>query len=211
MSYQIFPGSSLVGMGWPTRTQEYSTIVAKAQSGREVRLSNYPQSLYQWSIPFGYLNSNINVAASDWSILLGFYDQMFGQLTPFLFTDVADCDTSQFTSPGTSPSQIGTGDGTTTTFQLARTFGGASKLIYYVNSTNRNPKIYVNGSVVSSGYSISSTGLVTFTTAPTSGYTVAWDGQWYWLTRFHEDSIESENIAGSFWVVKKIELYECFQ
>lgn len=212
MSYQQFPGSQLVGMGWPTRTQLYSVIVAKSESGREVRLSNYTQSYYSWSIPFGYLNCNPNVAVADWATLLGFYDQMLGQYGPFLYDDPVDDDTSQFVNPATpTPSQIGTGDGVTTTFQLARTFGGSSKLIYYVNSTNRAPRIYINGTLDPSGYTISSTGLVTFGSAPSSGAVVAWDGQFFWLVRFANDAIETEQIVQQYFVVKKCEIVECFQ
>jgi uncharacterized protein (TIGR02217 family) len=213
MSLAIFP--VLVGQGWPERGNQLSTIAQTAESGHQVNIPSYLQARYRWMIPFGYLNQNYEIATADWQIITGFHEQMLGKATAFLFSDPSDNDTSQNVPGGpANPSPvnqntIGIGDGSTTTFQLARVNAfGTPHLVYYVNSLNRAPRIYVNGSLVASGYTISSTGLVTFGTAPTSGYTVAWDGQFYFLVRFDDDKIDATNVAGPYWRLNEVNLLE---
>jgi len=207
--FDLFP--VLQGQGWPNRKQEQSTIVQRSDSGREVRIAQYLQAYYNWEIPFGYLNDDINVATADFQIIMGFHELNYGKWQPFLYDCPNDNDTSQYQAPGTTPSDIGVGDGTTTTFQLSRTMGGAPHLVYYVNTTNRAAVIYLNGVVQGGGYTISTTGLVTFTTAPGAGVVVSADFQYYFLVRFDDDSIESETVAGSFEIIKSVTLYETFQ
>lgn len=212
MSNQIYP--VLIGQGWPTKRRNYDTIDQKAQSGAEVRLANYIQPYYEWEIPYGYLNDNFNIATADYQILMGFSEQRLGKYDSFLFDDPSDDDTSQYVAnpvASPTPSQIGTGDGTTATFQLARSIGGASHLIYNVNSKNRAPRIYFGATLQSSGYSISASGLVTFSSAPSLATVINADFQYYFRCRFDEDSIEAENIGGPYWMVKSVTLYECFQ
>ena len=211
MAYQIFP--ALVGQGWPKRRSLVDTDLQMSASGKEVRIQNYPQPRYHWTIPFGYLNDNYLInATTDWQIITGFFDQMLGKTTSFLFTDIKDCDTSQnVPNPIANPipSTIGIGDGTTTTFQLARVGSfGTPHLVTQVNSTNRAPRVYINGVLQSSGYTISASGIVTFSSAPPSGSTIAWDGQFYFLVRFDDDEIEATNVAGSFWVIDELHLIE---
>jgi uncharacterized protein (TIGR02217 family) len=219
MSYLTFP--TLVGLGWPNRNQEASTIVQKATSGKEVRIQNYPQNYYLWEVNFGYLDDDYLVATADFQILMGFWEQVGGMATPFLISIQNDNDTSQYNpNPSGSPTPspiVNTvtgntqGDGTTTTFQLARAWGGFSHLIYYTNVNNRAVRIYINSVLQVSGYSISSTGLVTFGSAPGNGLVVSADFQYYYLVRFMEDSIEAEGVAGPYHVVKSLKFYETYQ
>jgi uncharacterized protein (TIGR02217 family) len=107
-----------------------------------------------------------------------------------------------------TPSQIGIGDGATTIFQAGRVRGGALHYLYNVNSTNRAPRIYLNGTLQVSGYTINSSAAITFGSAPGSGVTVAIDFQYYYRVRFEEDSIESENVAGPYFKISSVKLFE---
>ena len=215
MSNAIFPGyPTIVGMGWPIRSVEASTTNQISKSGMEVRVANYPQPKYKYDIPFSYLNDDPRIAAADYELIIGFYEARNGKFDSFLFTDLADCDTSQnvpnpVASP--TPSEIGVGDAVTTTFQLGRLRAGALHLIYNVNATSRAPRIYFGSTLQSSGYTISASGLVTFGSAPGSGVVINADFQYYYRCRFDEDSIEAENVAGSYHFIKQVTIYEAFQ
>ena len=84
---------------------------------------------------------------------------------------------------------LGTGDGTTKTFQLIKSNGA-----YWtepVAGVNGTPTIYVAGTATAPS-SISPSGLVTFSSAPASGAALTWTGQYYYLVRFKDDHIEIE-------------------
>jgi uncharacterized protein (TIGR02217 family) len=213
LPFPLFPGN-LIGAGWPVRKEDQSTIIQRANSGKEVRIAEYLQAYYAWDIPFGYLNDNYLLAAADYQVIMGFQELVSGRAFPFLYDDPQDDDTSQYVPNPVSaptPSQIGIGDGRTTNFQLARNRGGFPHLVYYVNSANRAPRIYINNNLQFGGYTISTTGLVVFGTPPASGVTVGADFQFYYLCRFDEDAIEAENIAGPYHMIKSVKIYETFQ
>lgn len=101
--------------------------------------------------------------------------------------------------------QIGTGDGVTTAFTMFRTLvtSGAPDLIQnFVNP----PTIYVNGVAVSSStYSIDQYGTLTFNTAPSSGYSIAWTGQFYYLCVFDEDEWDDlQEMWYQVWSLKEL-------
>jgi uncharacterized protein (TIGR02217 family) len=203
----------LAGAGWPSREQVQSTVIQETTSGKEVRIQNYPQARYKWVIPFGYLNDDYRRAAADFQILMGFHELVGGTSNPFLVDVLNDNDTSQYVPDpvmNPTPSLIGIGDGVTQDFQIGRIWGGALHWVYYINTNNRAPRIFLGGGIRSSGYTISATGLVHFITPPPSGELIEADFQYYFLARFMEDSIESEAVAGPFHQVRSVTLYETF-
>lgn len=215
MSLLTFP--TLLGIYWPGRKMGFSTIIQQSVSGQEVRIANWIQARYQWDFPFEYLPGDPSVA-TDYQTLMGFIELNNGPFSAFLFHDAYDfitspnLNSSNWTSAtGTSPSEIGIGDGSTTTFQIGRVRGGALHYIYTVDTTPGNPKVYVNGVLQSSGYSISPSGLITFGSAPGSGLTIKVDFQYYFRCRFLEDSIEAEQIAAPYYRLKSLVLYETYQ
>ena len=115
------------------------------------------------------------------------------------------------------------GDGTSTAFQLYRNLGGAVRPFYDINiGVGGNPtylsgsstvtppssqiQVYVNGVAVNSGWSVGSTGILTFSSAPASGATVAVDFSYFKRVRFLDDNIDLENFMQSLYRVKKIAL-----
>jgi len=68
------------------------------------------------------------------------------------------------------------------------------------------PVIYLGGSVAS-GYTIGSTGIVTFGSPPGSGVQITADLAYYWRCRFQDDSITLSNDYEGFASCKKVVLY----
>lgn len=194
----IFP--VLIGLSWPVaRKRVFSTEIQTAQSGKEIRLADYGQAVYEWNLTFDYLPNDVAIS-TDYQTLAGFLELNFGALEPFLFEDAYDF--------STIASNFGTGDGVTTTFQLARTQGGASHLIY-APMASPAPEIYFNGVLQGSGYTIATNGLVTFASAPSSGVAITWTGQYYFVCRFKEDDLEFEQIVEPYTQLKDCKLKEC--
>lgn len=222
MALPLFP--SLRGIQYPTeKIFKLDTIVQMSQSGHEVRLPNWTQARYQWRLPYGYLpnyfapNDPTTQNPVQWpqdsldlQTLAGFYELMLGQGNVFRFFDPTDYTTSPNLSSPT-PSAIGIGDGVTTAFQLARVWAGMPHFVYAVNSTTVQgaPKIYINNSLQSGGsYSIGTTGVVTFNSAPSFGSSITADFSFYFVCRFATDENDWINSAGPFWETKDIILYE---
>ena len=199
----IFP--KLKGETVPVvRRPVFSTIVQESSAGVEVRIGEYLYPRWEWEIPFSWLSQE--AAVSDFQTLAGFYVAAFGQFSAFLLDDPLDNSTTLPDAVAATPAIIGTGDGTTTTFQIGRTLNGNYEPVYDINSTVTAPKIYLNTTLQSSGYAISATGLITFSSAPGAGVLVKADFFYYWRVRFAEDSTDFANFAGKLWENQKITL-----
>jgi uncharacterized protein (TIGR02217 family) len=116
-----------------------------------------------------------------------------GMYDTWLFDDPSD-DT-------VTAQSFGTGDGTTTAFQLTRTLGGFNEPIQNINGT---PSIYIGGMLQSSGYTIGSTGIVTFSTAPSIGAVLTWTGNFYFRCRFTVDLAEFDQFAKNLFRMKAL-------
>jgi hypothetical protein len=58
---------------------------------------------------------------------------------------------------------------------------------------NGSISVYINGSLTAL-YSLGSTGIVTFNTAPANGATLTWSGYFYFYCRFLEDTLDVTRI-----------------
>lgn len=152
------------------------TAAAVGNSG--VSVKPYPT----WDFEFDLDNvlGNESLANSVISSFMGIFMQCQGQAGLFYFLDPQD----NFVSAA----QFGIGDGTTTKFQLSRGINGATDIIQNPFGT---PQIYINGVLQAGTYSISSTGVVTFTSAPSIGAVIAWTGSFYFLCRFSADTVSA--------------------
>jgi len=175
MSNEVFP--SLAGKKWDCkRIPLFKTRVQRVVSGAEVRTGKRVYPLWQWKFAYDFLR--MDFTTDELESLLGFYLQHRGAEGSFLFEDVND--------NAISSQAIDTGDGSETEFQLIRTYGSFSEPVTEI-MTSPAPKIYLTGVEQTSGYSIGThTGLLTFTTAPTSGVAITADFSYYWRTRFEE-------------------------
>lgn len=55
-------------------------------------------------------------------------------------------------------------------------------------------------------YTLSTSGLVTFSTAPLANAVLTWSGSYYWRVRFKQDMQESDNFMYKLYSMKKVEL-----
>jgi len=200
----IFP--SLPGLGWSVaKAPRFATRVQKAISGRELRIVDQLYPIWTFTLTYQILRdehdtrggSGLGGGFDELRTLAGFFLQQRGALGTFLFDDPTDDSvTAQY---------FGTGDGSNTTFQLYRTFGGFFEPIVAPHNVSA---VYFNGILQSSSnYSINAaTGIVTFTAPPPSGVTITGDFTYYFLVRFADDTAEFENFMYQLWSLKQIKL-----
>ena len=77
--------------------------------------------------------------------------------------------------------------------------------VFDVNST---PQIFVNGvlQTLTTHYTISATGLVTFVTAPAGALSVTWTGTYYRRMSFLQSTAEFTKFMSNLWSLKTLEL-----
>lgn len=195
MSNSVFP--TLAGIGWGyRRSPMFDTRIQKSVSGKELRTAYMAYPLWKYTLTYEVLRDD--TVNNELKTLAGFFLARQGQYDSFLFTDPDDS--------SVTAQSFGTGDGTTTAFQLIRTYGGFAEPVQNVNGT---PSIYVAGvlKTVTTHYTISSTGLVTFTAGniPTAGQALTWTGSYYQRCRFLMDAADFEKFMKQLWELKKVE------
>ncbi len=216
MSTQVFP--SLPGLGWNVqRTEMWKTRAQEAISGAETRIADWSYPRHLWELTFEFLRqAGMNMQAAtfagttyaEFSTLLGFFDLRSGAFDSFLYTDPDDNTVAgqpiQNTVTGAT-----TGDGSTTTFQLLRVFGGYVEPMFAPHTVTA---VYVDGVVIyPTGYTVSgwgtaTPGIVTFVTAPTSGKVVSADFSYYFPVKFTDDTMNFEKFLAAFWMNKSVKI-----
>ena len=192
MSNAVFP--ILPGLAWDVvKRPTFSSIVQRAASGREVRAALWSYPIWVWKLTYDLLRDD---ATNELRTLMGFFLARQGSFDSFLYSDPSD--------NSVTAQSIGAGTGALKTFQLVRALGGFVEPVFDVNGT---PTIKVNGvtQTTPAQYSINSTGLVTFVTAPASGATITADFSYYFRCRFKEDMAEFTNFASKLWAARTIE------
>lgn len=201
-SLAVFP--TLPGLAFDVvKRPTFYTASAKSVSGYSVRIGYADTPTWEWDLTYEVLKDT--TSTSDLKKLLGFWLGMQGDLRPFLFSDPDD--------NAVAGQLVGTGDGSTTTFTLYRTYGSGqtgTEPIGYVD-TSGTFNVYVNGTVVDpSLYTVvQSTPYgqqIKFTTAPASGATVTADFSFYYYVHFKDASNEFEKFMNKFWSMKKLTL-----
>jgi uncharacterized protein (TIGR02217 family) len=194
-----------------------------------VRIANWPFPLEQFELPVNHLHAApwgaAGANAADFQTLYGFFLARTGPWDRFLFIDPADHNTiTNATYAGLTPTYgqnvIGTGDGATLAFQFMRTIGAGTQPIFDISgptvdgtSAGLAPlvaspyvNVYVNGSAVTSGWTMSAAGMLTFVSAPANGYSIAVDCTYFRRVCFADDNIDMENFMQNLWRCKAIKL-----
>jgi uncharacterized protein (TIGR02217 family) len=192
MSNDIFPklaGLSL-GSGWEPR---FSTKILTATSGREYRASLMANPVYMLSLRYNFLRSS----KQELQTLIGFFLARKGSYDSFLYEHPDD--------NAMVDQQIGAANGSITSFQLLRAIG--TGFIEPVQNPKSVDAIKVNGVLKTLGtdYTVSSTGLITFTAAPLTG-AITWSGSYYYRARFADDSSTYAKLMAGIWENKKVDL-----
>ena len=124
-----------------------------------------------------------------------------GAFRPFLFEDPSD--------RRVVGQPIGTGDASTTVFQLQRAIGArlpGGGFFEPISAPNVVSAVYFDGITQNpASYNVDpESGLVTFATAPGSGLIITADFTYYFRCRFTDDSYEFENFMYRLWQLKKM-------
>lgn len=207
MSSLVYP--TLAGLGFDViRSYVWKTGYQEALSGKQSTIAYRQYPLVHYELTYNVLR-DVGAAGygssttSEIQQLAGLHNQLQGRWDTFLFTDpdfntITSANAAQYGVFGTS-----TGS-TATTYQLVATYQntggpGNDELVQNLNGT---PVLYDNGTIItSSHYSIGATGIVTFSTSPTSGHTLTWSGSWYYRCRFDEDALTYKKFMSKLYSV----------
>jgi uncharacterized protein (TIGR02217 family) len=178
-----FPASLSFGaLGGPERRTEIVTLA----NGHEERNSPWSQSRRRYDAGLGLRSLD------DLHDLLAFFEARAGQLHAFRWKDWGDhksCAPSA--TPGPLDQHIGTGDGTTTTFQLRKGYGSGGVIHWrtIAKPVAGTVSLAVNGALRLDWTLDASTGLVAFATAPAANAIVTAGYEFDVPVRFDTDSI----------------------
>lgn len=200
MSSSLFP--TLIGLGFPVnRETQWSTDIQGAISGNENRLAYYTYPRYTYTLDVNVLQAN---SIQDYQTLIGFINARQGSFDSFLYQDTWD----NFISS----QAIGTGNGSSTVFQLVKTFGGFIEPVLAPNLSSAIT-VYLNGvsstasSYTINGWGTSSTngaGSLVFNSAPSSGALITATFSYYYPCRFVNDKQAFSNKYYGIYDSKKI-------
>ena len=190
MSNALFP--TLIGLAWNSVwTPVFKTKIQTAVSGKEYRSAMMSSPLYKVSLSYEFLRHG---QQADLRSLVGFFLARQGSFDSFLYSHPED--------NAVTDQLLGTANGTAT-FQLCRSFG--SEFLEAVQNVTSVVNVKVGGTVVAaSGYNVSATGLITFTSPPSSG-SVTWSGKYLYRARFAADDMAYEKFMQDLWTAKKVE------
>lgn len=162
----------------------FMTTVHSALSGHEHRLAEWDECRGEWDISYGIQDKDDLL-----DVVKLFYSRL-GRFYPFRFKDWSDFESA-------ANEAIGTGDGSTATFQLKKTYTDG------VRSYVRVIKLPVSGTLVvkvngvtkteTTHYTVNySTGVITFTggNIPSNGHAVTATFQFDVPVRFDEDHLK---------------------
>jgi uncharacterized protein (TIGR02217 family) len=167
----------------------FKNVIQEAISGNEQRFAQWTKCKLTGDLSYGLRSSADPLG--DFKAILALWRGHFGSYHPFRFRDWGDY---------TAVNEVfGAGDGSKTQFQLTMTYDpqyillGTEGSFFYVRNitllaVGTVPVIKIDN-VVTTAYTISSSALVTFTTAPAAGTQLTWNGLFDVPVRFDADSL----------------------
>ncbi len=195
---------ALGSRGGPRRRTEIVTLA----SGQEHRNGRWAESRRRYDAGLGIRSVDALHA------VVAFFEERRGRLYGFRFHDRVDCKScapSGVPSPADMP--IGTGDGTTTIFQLVKKYG--SGFAPYERPIRKpvagSVRVALGGSEMTLGAGIScdtTTGLLTFAIAPAAGVPVTAGFAFDVPVRFDTDELEFDLSAFEAGAIPAIPLLE---
>ena len=167
---------------------ERRTQIVELASGAEERNASWANSRRRYDVAYGIRR------ADDLAAVVAFFEARNGRLHGFRFKDWADfksCLPSQ--TPGPTNQLIGTGNGAATLFQLTKRYssGAQSWTRAITKPVAGTVTIALNGTPQATGWSVSTTtGVVTFTTAPAAGVAITTGFEFDVPVRFDTDALD---------------------
>lgn len=167
---------------------ERRTQIVELASGAEERNASWANSRRRYDVAYGIRR------ADDLAAVVAFFEARNGRLHGFRFKDWADFKSSlPSQTPGPTNQPIGTGNGAATLFQLTKryTSGAQSWTRAITKPVAGTVTIALNGTPQASGWSVSTTtGFVTFTTAPAAGVAITAGFEFDVPVRFDTDALD---------------------
>jgi len=162
----------------------FLTNVVLLNSGKEQRNSLWSVDRGQWDIGYGIQTRDDALAVRN------FFMARLGRARGFRFKDWTNYSTGTTKMPTSE-----TGDGSETVFQLRYRYQDTGGFYYekaIFKPVAGTVQMYINGNAVSpSSYSVNSTtGIVTFNSAPNLGRLVQWTGEFDLPVRFDTDRLD---------------------
>lgn len=175
---------SLGATGGPTRLTDVVTM----RSGFEERNSVWANSRRKWNAGYG-VKTNAQLRA-----VVSFFEERRGRWAGFRWKDALDYRSRFDDAPLTAFDQaLGTGDGVKTQFQLVKTYGATFNPWPRTISKPVAATVLVGkgGVAQSSGWTVDlTTGIVTFSVAPTVGQAISAGFEFDTPVRFDTDDLE---------------------
>lgn len=161
----------------------FKNVIQEAISGNEQRFAQWTKCRGKGDLSYGLLTSDDPLG--DFRAILAMFRAHFGSIYPWRFRDHSD-----FTA---TDENFGTGAGAVTAFQLTMTYDPSMILLNTTGSLLyvRNISLVVGTPVIkiagtpTVAFTLSSAGIVTFTSAPTGALT--WTGTFDVPVRFDTD------------------------
>jgi uncharacterized protein (TIGR02217 family) len=187
------------------RPKPFNFAPQQFASGREVIIAASQYPLHEFELVYNMLRNT--PTQIEFKTFMGFFLQLGGTLNGFLFKNPYD--------NLTVGSSSGVGDGATTRFVLARSFGAggfsASEPVGYVD-TAATFNVYVNGVLKTPGtdYALDQTypgsPAVVFVTAPPVSQAVTADLSYFYFCRFSDDTLDFEQVLYNIFQIQKVTL-----
>lgn len=156
----------------------FLTDIVTSLSGHEQRNSKWSQSRAKYNVASGVKTE------TQWQALIAFFRARMGKAVGFRFKDWSDytCENSE----------IGTGDDTTIEFQLVKIYSSGSVAVSrdITKPVAGTVNIYVDSVLQVSGVTVdTTTGIVTFDTAPATDEVITADFEFDVPVRFDTDEL----------------------
>ncbi|MEH7829881.1 DUF2460 domain-containing protein [Gemmobacter denitrificans] len=166
---------------------ERRTRIVELASGDEERNASWANSRRRYDVSYGVRR------ADDLAAVVAFFEARNGRLHAFRFKDWSDYKSClPSAAPAPTDQIIGTGNGSITTFALTKTYasGVQSWARAIIKPVAGTVTISVNGVAQGSGWSVNTTtGIVTFVVAPTTGAVIRAGFEFDVPVRFDTDEL----------------------
>jgi len=167
---------------------ERRTQIVELASGDEERNASWANSRRRYDAAYGVRRTD------DLAAVVAFFEARNGRLYGFRWRDWGDyksCLPSG--TPAASDQNIGTGDGTTTAFQLVKYYvsGAQTWTRTITKPVSGTIMVAIGGVAQATGWSVdTTTGIVTFTTAAANGATITVGFEFDGPVRFDTDQLD---------------------
>jgi hypothetical protein len=193
--YPVFQGR----MWDTTMAPNFNTKTQVSVSLSELRASFAATPIYHFKLGYDVLRDGVQhlITYTEMRDLMGFYLARQGRFDSFLYEHPDDHEVVA--------QVFAIADGVTSNYNLARTLGEFTERVANVNAV---AEITVND-VPTSNYTLTSQGVVQFTSPPALDASLGWSGTYYYRCRFTNDYQELNQFMHQLWNAKSVEFDGC--